>query len=448
MLKRKIESVLRDWKAKPSRKPLVIKGVRQCGKTFSVRQFAGENYIHVVYIDFFEQPEAKVAFQSSKKVDDIVMNITAIVPGATFIPGQTCLILDELQECPEARTALKFFKTDGRYDVICTGSLLGVSGYGSKDKKKDKAKGTSVPVGYETIVEMNSLDFEEFLWAKGCNLLAEILNNCEWDSLRVHDYMLQDLLRQYYYVGGMPEVVLNWVTTENVLEVRGIQNRIIASYANDISKHAGGESERIRMVWQSIPSQLAKENKKFIYGAIKKGARTKDFEVAIQWLVDAGLVYKTYRCKTPEIPLKFYVDFDAFKLYALDIGLLGAMVNAPASLMLTSNDVFKEFKGAFSENYVLQQLVFDDRISICYFTKENSQVEVDFFVQTPERLIPVEVKAEENVKSKSLRQFITIDHAAKNLKGLRCSMLPYQDQGWMENIPLYGIFGYIKKLLQ
>ena len=246
----------------------------------------------------------------------------------------------------------------------------------------------------------------------------------------------------------MPEVVLNWVTTENVLEVRGIQNRIIASYANDISKHAGGEPERIRMVWQSIPSQLAKENKKFIYGVIKKGARAKDFEVAIQWLVDAGLVYKTYRCKTPEIPLKFYVDFDAFKLYALDIGLLGAMVNAPASLMLTSNDVFKEFKGAFSENYVLQQLVFDDRISICYFTKENSQVEVDFLVQTPERLIPVEVKAEENVKSKSLRQFITIDHAAKNLKGLRCSMLPYQDQGWMENIPLYGIFGYIKKLLQ
>ena len=437
-MKRALYNSLIEWKKSPFRKPLVLEGARQVGKTWLVKEFGKNEYENLVYVNCADDPFAKALFAGDLVPARIVRDIVAN-KGEQLIPGKTLLFLDEIQEAPYGITSLKFFCENApEYHVVAAGSLLGVVHH----------PGESYPVGKVDILRLFPMTFEEFLWAKGCNLLAEILNNCEWDSLRVHDYMLQDLLRQYYYGGGMPEVVLNWGTTENVLEVRGIQNRIIASYANDISKHAGGESERIRMVWQSIPSQLAKENKKFIYGAIKKGARAKDFEVAIQWLVDAGLVYKTYRCKTPEIPLKFYVDFDAFKLYALDIGLLGAMVNAPASLMLTSNDVFKEFKGAFSENYVLQQLVFDDRISICYFTKENSQVEVDFLVQTPERLIPVEVKAEENVKSKSLRQFITIDHAAKNLKGLRCSMLPYQDQGWMENIPLYSIFGYIKKLLQ
>ena len=256
---------------------------------------------------------------------------------------------------------------------------------------------------------------------------------------------LQDLLRQYYYVGGMPEVVLNWVEKEDVLAVRRNQNRIIAAYANDISKHAGQEAERIRMVWQSIPAQLDKENKKFIYGAVKKGGRAKEFELAIQWLIDAGLAYKVYNSKKPAVPLKFYEDFDAFKLFALDVGLLGAMANAPASLMLTSNDVFKEFKGAFSENYVLEQLITCGDLSIDYFSKENSKLEIDFLVQADDRIIPIEVKAEENLKSKSLSQFVTIDHADKNLKGLRCSMKPYIDQGWMENIPLYSVLGYFKK---
>jgi predicted AAA+ superfamily ATPase len=292
------------------------------------------------------------------------------------------------------------------------------------------------------------MTFEEFLWAKGYDTLSEMLANCEWDSLNVLDYKLQDILRQYYYVGGMPEVVLNWVEKEDVLAVRRNQNRIIAAYANDISKHAGQEAERIRMVWQSIPAQLAKENKKFVYGAVKKGGRAKEFELAIQWLIDAGLAYKVYNSKKPVVPLKFYEDFDAFKLFALDVGLLGAMANAPASLMLTSNDVFKEFKGAFSENYVLEQLITIDNLSIDYFSKENSKLEIDFLVQQEERIIPIEVKAEENLKSKSLSQFVTIDHADKNLKGLRCSMKPYIDQGWMENIPLYSVLGFFKKQLK
>ena len=259
---------------------------------------------------------------------------------------------------------------------------------------------------------------------------------------------LEDLLRQYFFVGGMPEVVLDWVTKEDVLNIREIQNRIIASYSNDVSKHAGAETERIRMVWNSIPAQLAKENKKFIYGAVKKGGRAKEFEVAIQWLVDAGLVHKIYRSKTPEMPLKMYEDFNAFKLFLLDVGLLGARAGTGPAQIIANNEVFKEFKGAFTENYVLQQLVPEHLLHIGYFSKENSQVEIDFLVQTHSRIIPIEVKAEENVKSKSLRQFITIDQSDKKLKGLRCSMKPYIDQGWMENIPLFGVMNYFRQQIK
>ena len=434
-MKRALYNSLIEWKNSPFRKPLVVEGARQVGKTWLVKEFGKNEYENMVYVNCADEPFAKALFLGDLVPKRIVRDIVAN-KGKQIVPGKTLLFFDEIQEAPQGISSLKYFCENApEYHVVAAGSLLGVVHH----------PGESYPVGKVDILRLYPMTFEEFLWAKGNDMLAEILAGCEWDSLEVHDYMLQDLLRQYYYVGGMPEAVLNWVTKEDVLEVRRIQNRIIASYANDISKHAGAESERIRMVWQSIPSQLAKENKKFVYGAIKKGARAKDFEVAIQWLVDAGLVHKIYRCKTPEMPLKFYEDFDSFKLYILDVGLLGAMANAPSSMMLASNDVFKEFKGAFSENYVLQQLVLHDHLSICYFTKENSQVEVDFLVQTQERIIPIEVKAEENVKSKSLRQFITIDHAGKNLKGLRCSMLPYKDQEWMENIPLYGILGYIRK---
>jgi predicted AAA+ superfamily ATPase len=243
----------------------------------------------------------------------------------------------------------------------------------------------------------------------------------------------------------MPEAVLQYTTKGDVNKVRRIHEEILRTYDNDFAKHAGDETERIRMVWESIPNQLAKENKKFIYGAVKEGGRARDFEIAIEWLVRAGLVYKIRRCKNPEMPLKFYEDFDAFKLYLLDVGLLGAMSKASPRLMLINNGVFTEFKGAFTENYVLEQLKSMDGLDAYYFSKDNSTQEVDFLVQTAERVIPIEVKAEENVKSKSLKQFVTVDHADKHLKGLRCSMKPYVDQDWMENIPLYGVLGYINK---
>ena len=360
----------------------------------------------------------------------------AINTNQRIVAGKTLVVFDEIQESPNGISALKYFCEDAREQhIIVAGSLLGVVHH----------PGESYPVGKVDVLRLHPMSFEEFLWASGHDQLADALANCEWDMLEGVKTKLEDLLRQYYFVGGMPEVVLNWCTKQDAFSIRRLQKRIIDSYANDISKHSGAESERIRMVWNSIPSQLAKENKKFIYGAVRKGGRAKDFEVAIQWLVDAGLVHKIYRCKSPEMPLKFYVEFDSFKLYLLDVGLLGALSGATPAQMMINNDVFKEFKGAFAENYVLQQLMLNEESVVGYYSKENSRVEIDFLVQTNSRVIPIEVKAEENVKSKSLRQFVTIDNADKGLKGLRCSMLPYQDQGWMENIPLYSIKAFIDK---
>ena len=242
----------------------------------------------------------------------------------------------------------------------------------------------------------------------------------------------------------MPEAVLHYTTLGDINKVRTIQKEILRTYDNDFAKHAGNETERVRLVWQNIPAQLAKENKKFIYGAVKTGGRARELESSIQWLVDAGLAYKIHRCKKPDMLLNFYQDFDAFKIYILDVGLLGAMSNAPARLMLTSNDVFKEFKGAFSENYVLQQLMTYRDLGIFYYTKDHSTLEIDFLVQTDERIIPIEVKAETNVKSKSLRTFVVDEFLENHMKGLRCSMLPYVDQEWMENIPLYSILGFFR----
>ena len=276
----------------------------------------------------------------------------------------------------------------------------------------------------------------------------EMIANCDWELMGILDTKIQELLRQYYYVGGMPEAVLDYTTHGDVNKIRKIQKAILKTYDNDFAKHAGNETERIRLVWKSIPAQLAKENKKFIYGAVKTGGRARDLESAIQWLIDAKLAFKVHRCNKPTMPLSFYEDFNAFKLFTLDVGLLGAMANAPASLMLTSNDVFKEFKGAFSENYVFEQLRTFDDLSIYYFSKENSTQEIDFLVQTDERIIPIEVKAEENLRSKSLRGFIVEDYPDEHFKGLRCSMKPYVDQDWMENIPLYGVLGYINKQIE
>ncbi len=431
-MKRKLYNQLVEWKNNPSRKPLVLEGARQVGKTWLIKEFGRNEYDDMVYINCANNEFARNLFQRDMVPQRIIRDIVAET-GKRIVAGRTLIVFDEIQDAPRGITSLKYFCEDSpEQHVIAAGSLLGVVHHPNE----------SYPVGKVNILRLFPMTFEEFIWAKGNEPLADVLKKCEWDSMEVLHSKLEDWLRQYYYTGGMPEVVLDWVTNEDVLTVREIQNKIIVSYSNDISKHAGTETERIRMVWNSIPAQLAKENKKFIYGALKKGGRAKDFEIAIQWLVDAGLVYKIHRCKSPEIPLKFYEDFDAFKLYLLDVGLLGALAETPAGQMIVNNDVFKEYKGAFTENYVLEQLVPEDLI-IYYYSKENSKVEIDFLVQKESLIIPIEVKAEENVKSKSLNQFVTIDNAGKGLKGLRCSMKPYIDQGWMENIPLYALTGYL-----
>lgn len=438
-MKRKLYNSLIEWKKSFHRKPLILEGARQVGKTWLLMEFGRNEYENVIYINCADDSFAKNLFVYDLKPGRIMRDIEAST-GQTVVAGQTLIIFDEIQEAPHAITALKYFCENApEQHVAVAGSLLGVVHH----------PGESYPVGKVNVLRLLPMSFEEFLWANGKEKLAEVLAECDWASINALSGMLVDLLRQYYYVGGMPEVVLSWTTSGNIQEVRRIQHQILDSYTNDVSKHAGNETERIRMVWNSIPSQLAKENKKFIYGAVKKGGRAKEFEIAIQWLVDAGLVYKLHRCKKPDMPLKFYEDFDAFKLYLLDVGLLGALSGASAAQMLVSNDVFKEFKGSFAENYVMQEIKsLSSYSNVYYFAKEKSTQEVDFLIQTDQRIIPVEVKAEENVKSKSLRQFVAIDHADKHLKGLRCSMLPYKDQEWMENIPLYCIHAYLNREYQ
>ena len=435
-MKRKLYNSLVEWKNDPNHKPLVLEGARQVGKTWLLKEFGKNEFENLVYVNCHDDERMQNLFQQDLHVERIMQALQAFTQ-QSIVAGKTLIFIDEIQEAHRGLDSLKYFCENARdQHIVVAGSLLGVT----------HRPGESYPVGKVDLLYLYPMSFEEFLWAKGEDILADKVAECDWDLMKILDTKIQELLRQYYYVGGMPEVVLDYISHGDVNKVRKIQKTILKTYDNDFSKHAGNETERIRLVWKSIPAQLAKENKKFVYGAVKAGGRARELESAIQWLIDAKLAFKVHRCKMPMMPLSFYEDFNAFKLYVLDIGLLGAMANAPASLMLISNDVFKEFKGAFSENYVFEQLKTFDNLSIYYYSKENSTQEIDFLVQAEERIIPIEVKSEDNIKGKSLSQFVTIDHADKHLKGLRCSMKPYVDQNWMENIPLYGILGYISKL--
>ena len=397
-MKRKLYNALIEWKNDPDRKPLVLEGARQVGKTWLLKEFGKNEYQNLVYVNFHDDPEAQEIFRVDLKVDRIMYLLESIT-NQKITAGKTLIFMDEIQEAYRGLDSLKYFCENAREQhVVVAGSLLGTT----------HRKGESYPVGKVNLLTLYPMTFEEFLWAKGEEKIDEMLARADWEMLQILDSKVQELLRQYYYVGGMPEAVLQYTTKGDVNKVRRIHEEILRTYDNDFAKHAGDETERIRMVWESIPNQLAKENKKFIYGAVKEGGRARDFEIAIEWLVRAGLVYKIRRCKNPEMPLKFYEDFDAFKLYLLDVGLLGAMSKASPRLMLINNGVFTEFKGAFTENYVLEQLKSMDGLDAYYFSKDNSTQEVDFLVQTAERVIPIEVKAEENVKSKSLKQFVTL----------------------------------------
>lgn len=425
-MKRFIYNELKEWKLSATRKPLIIYGARQVGKTYILREFGEKEFESLVYVNCYKNAAVEELFRGDVDVRRLTLGLSAVA-GKPIVPGKTLLFLDEIQEIPPVLSSLKYFCEDmPGLHVAVAGSLLGVM----------SMKGESFPVGKVNIMHLYPMTFTEFLMACGEEEKAKLLSSGEAAVINALLPKYTDLLRQYYYVGGMPEAVLSFSQKRDPGEVRRIQKDILTAYESDISKHTGVETARIRMVWNGIPSQLARENKKFVYGALRKGARAKDFEIAIQWLVDAGLVHKVERVRDVRLPLKFYADIDSFKLYVLDVGLLGAMAGTSAAQVIVGDGVFSEYKGAFTENYVLQQLKTIADLPIYYFSKENSTMEVDFVAQVGDSVVPIEVKAEVNVKAKSLYNFINVDYASQHYKGLRLSMLGFQDQGWMANAPL------------
>lgn len=426
-MKRTIISQLKSWKESPYRKPLILAGARQVGKTYILKEFGKQEYDNVAYINCDGNSEIADIFAENYDMSRVLMIIGAITK-QPIVPGKTLIILDEIQELRKGLSSLKYFCEDApEYHIAVAGSLLGVAMH----------QGESAPVGKVDILRLYPMSFEEYLLAKGEDRMLDILQKKDWTTTNMLHESLTLLLREFYFVGGMPEAVKTFLATNDANAVRKVQNDILFVYRSDMSKHVSpNEATRISMVWQSIPSQLAKENKKFVYGALRTGARAKDFEMAIQWLVDAGLVYRISRVREIGMPLKFYEDFNAFKLFLLDVGLLGALCEMEPSQMLISNKVMTESKGAFTENYVLCQLMCKENVHVYYYSREDSRLEIDFLVQHKGQITPVEVKAEENLRSKSLRTFID---ANPSFKAVRFSMSPFMDQDWMINVPLYAV---------
>ena len=402
MLKRKIETILVKWKNSNSKKPLVIKGIRQCGKTYIVQKFAKENYESVVYMNFILEPNKKSAFAGNIDVDTIILNLSALIPESRFIKGKTCIILDEIQECREARTALKSFQTDGRFDVIATGSLLGVKGYCKSERKDDGQD--SIPVGYETVVEMHPLDFEEFLWANGINeTVIDSVKSCFENEMTVPDgihNVMMELLYRYVIVGGLPEVVNTFLKTKNIELTYKVQRNLIAEYEEDMVKYAdNGDKSRIRECFESIPKQLAKENKKFQYSVVRKGSRSSQYISSIQWLEDAGLVQRCYNTQITELPLEGNSIKDCFKLYTTDIGILVAMLDYGTQADILKGNLWG-YKGAIFENLMADFLCKSEQ-KLYYFQKDSG-LELDFLVRFRSECVAIEVKAKSG-KTKSLK---------------------------------------------
>ena len=395
MLKRKIENQLIEWKNQTNHKPIVIKGIRQCGKTFIVKKFAEAHYKHVVYLNFAQKPELSIPFEGSLEVDDIIMGITAMVKGAIFEPGKTCLILDEIQDCPQARTALKFFKLDNRFDVICTGSLLGIKGYGIKHPNGEHEMPRSIPVGYETILTMYPLDFEEFLWANGIaepiiDKLKECLLNETPVPLAIHT-RLKDLLLQYTIVGGLPEVVNTFLSTHNLSLVKALQNDIVDGYKDDMVKYAdSADKPHIRQCFESIPSQLEKENKKFQYSLVKKGATASKYAGSLQWTEDAGITRRCYNLSITELPLDGNAINDIFKIYVSDTGLFVSLLEDGTQSDILQGNLFG-YKGAIFENLMAD--IFGKMGRKLYYYHKDSGLEVDFVMRYKGKCTLVEVKA-------------------------------------------------------
>lgn len=413
------------WKNAKIRKPLIIQGARQVGKTWLMKEFGKQEFRNVAYLNFESSNRLKEIFLSDFNIERIIAVIEIEVK-QKIDPQNTLLIFDEIQEAERGLTALKYFYEQApEYHIVAAGSLLGIS----------TQKNNSFPVGKVDFISMFPMSFIEFLDNIGERQLVNQLQNKNWELIAVFHEKLVEILRLYYFIGGMPEAVSNYIDYKNLDTVRSIQQKILAGYENDFAKHAPNEIvPRIRLVWNALISQLAKENKKFIYGQIKKGGRAKDFETAINWLVDAGLVLKVNRIEKPILPLNAYADFDAFKLFLLDIGLLNAIADLDQIILLEKNNILIEFKGALTEQFVCQQLKI--KKDLYYWTASNATAEVDFVLQSQNEIIPIEVKAEENLKSKSLKVYVE-KYTPKT--AIRTSMSKFRQEDWLTNVPLYGV---------
>ena len=426
MYREKIEE-LKKWKQSPTRKPLIIRGARQVGKTWLMKEFGEKYYDKCAYINFDDNTRMNKLFEEDFDLDRIIQGLK-IESGVNIEPENTLIILDEIQETPKALKALKYFCENAReYHIISAGSLLGVAIH----------EGTSFPVGKVDFLDLKPLSFFEFLYAIGEKQLLELLKNNDFDMINVFNTKLKDYLKLYYYVGGMPEVVSSYIEYKDLSQVRVIQKRLLEAYEQDFSKHAPSSIvPRIRQLWNNIPTQLAKENKKFIYGLIKKGARAREYEIALSWLIDCGLIYQVNRVNNCKVPLSAYQDFSAFKLYLLDVGLLSAMAGLDSKTLLEGNEIFEEFKGSLTEQYVLCQLKECTDLSVYYWTSDSGIAEIDFITQIGGNNVPIEVKASENLQAKSLKTFV---EKYKTKINIRTSMSNYKKEEWLINIPLYSI---------
>ena len=418
---------LYQWKESKRRKPLIIEGARQVGKTWLMKEFGEKAYQDTIYINFDSNSRMSELFSEDLNVDRLIMGIE-LYAGKKIDPDHTLLIFDEVQEVPKALSSLKYFYENApQYHIVCAGSLLGIALHG----------GTSFPVGKVDFLNLYPLSFKEFLMATTGERFAELLENQDYQMVNAFKQTFIDALKQYYFVGGMPEAVESFVEEKDFNEVREIQKRILSAYEQDFSKYAPIEIvPKIRMVWNSIPLQLAKENKKFIYGLVREGGRAKEYETAIMWLCDCGLIHKVSRVNAAGLPLKAYEDLKAFKMFLVDVGLLGCMTGLRQRTLLDGNELFTKFKGALTEQYVCQQLKTIQDLDIYYYTNDRGSCEVDFVVDTGEEIVPLEVKAEVNLKAKSLKNY----HEKYNPPiSIRTSMADYKKEDWIVNLPLYAI---------
>lgn len=421
------------WKESNNRKPLIIEGARQVGKTWLMKTFGNEAYEYTVYINFDANKQLQDLFAMDINTERIIYSLE-LYAGIKIDAENTLIIFDEIQEAPNALASLKYFCENApQYHIICAGSLLGIALH----------NGTSFPVGKVDFLKLYPLTFKEFLKASNMERFVDVLEKQDFEMVNRFKQTYIESLKQYFFIGGMPEAVSHFIKYKDFVEVRNIQKRILQAYEQDFSKHTPSSIvPKIRMLWNSIPSQLAKENKKFLYGLIREGARAKEYETALMWLSDCGLIHKVSRITKPALPLKAYEDLKSFKLFLLDIGLLGCMSNLHQQTLIDGNSLFEEFKGSFSEQYVLQQLITIPDLSLFYYTNERNTSKIDFVVDTGIQVIPVEVKAEVNLKAKSLKYY----HEKYQPKlSIRTSLAEYKDEGWLINLPLYAISELLKQ---